>query len=61
MNDLGGIENLTDPETSRERRDVAREFAQWHLGDPAWADQILAAFANPAATAARLHREQGTT
>jgi hypothetical protein len=37
--------------------DAARAYAQWNLGDPSWADLILAAAENPTATWAGLKEE----
>ena len=37
---------------------AARRYARWHLGDPAWASEILEAYMNPAEANARLDKEQ---
>jgi hypothetical protein len=36
---------------------AARRYAQWHIGDPNWADSILAAYVDPEGTIADLDRE----
>lgn len=35
---------------NREQREAAEAFAQWHLGDPWWADAIFGAAKDPEAT-----------
>lgn len=37
---------------------AARRVAQWHLGDPNWADRIIAAYLNPKVAIARLRAEK---
>lgn len=37
---------------------AARRFALWHIGDSLWADEILAAYANPEETIAQLNKEK---
>ena len=34
-------------ELNRAGYDAARMHAQWHIGDPAWAHEILFAYLNP--------------
>lgn len=38
---------------------AARQVAQWHLGDPTWADRIIGAYINPEAGLDRLRGEKG--
>jgi hypothetical protein len=40
------------------RLTAARERAQWELGDPSWADRILAAFGDPEGDQVMLVRER---
>ena len=37
---------------------AARRVAQWHLGDPYWADRIIGAYINPEAGLDRLREEK---
>ena len=39
---------------------AARQVAQWHLGDPYWADRIVGAYINPEAGLDRLREEKAT-
>jgi hypothetical protein len=48
---------VTGPSTPARRRQAARAWAQWNLGDPAWADDVLAAWADPEATLEQLRAE----
>ena len=41
------MSTLALPPDHDERLRVARRGAQWELGDPSWADVILAAYMNP--------------
>ena len=34
-------------EMNEEGLKAARRFAQWHLGYPSWADQVIYAYLNP--------------
>lgn len=43
-----------DPEGLR----VARQVAQWYIGDSAWAEMIIDAYLNPAKAAANLKKEK---
>ena len=38
---------------------VARRCAAWYLGSPSWADKLIGAYLDPAATAELLRREMG--
>ena len=40
-------DDLALPEDHEARISVARRVAQWHLGDPEWADAILSAYFAP--------------
>jgi len=37
---------------------AARRYARWHLGDSAWAGEILRAYQNPDAANRELDKEQ---
>lgn len=37
---------------------AARRMAQWELGDPSWANLIIGAYLNPAATNTMLDEEE---
>lgn len=37
---------------------AAREFAQWHLGDPYWGDVLIDAYLNPERTMRVLEEER---
>jgi hypothetical protein len=41
-----------------ERLEQARRRAQWDIGDPSWADVIVAAYCDPADDVERLEMEQ---
>lgn len=41
----------------REGIRVARRIARWHIGDPYWADLIIAAYKNPSTHEAELDAE----
>lgn len=46
-------------EASPDGLSAARACAQWHLGDPDWADSIINAYLNPEAARELLHEEMG--
>jgi hypothetical protein len=48
-------------EDHHERLTQARAVAEYEIGAPGWADVIVAAYLNPAASADRLTREIGPT
>jgi hypothetical protein len=39
--------------------EAAREFARWHLGYSAWADDIIYAYEHPTEALTKLARDQG--
>lgn len=52
--DVSPKPNEPDHET---RLAAARRYAGWRIGSQAWADRIIAAYANPAGTHADLDNE----
>ncbi len=54
---IGSLEAMKLP-SHDDRLSAARDIAEWDLGDPSWADSLIAAYCNPEQAIERLKEEK---